>query len=79
MKCLLDGGSDTTYVNEDAINELGLRGDNKPITVNVANDQTTCFMSGTFEIGLESIDGRVDTKIIAKTSNKICGGLKAVK
>ena len=30
------------------------------------------------EITLESTDGRVDTKIIAKTSNKICGGLKAV-
>ena len=78
MNCLLDEGSDTTYVNEDVINEIGLTGKKEPITVNVANDQTICFMSGTFEIGLESTDGRVDTKIIAKTSNKICGGLKAV-
>ena len=78
VNCLLDEGSDTTYVNEDVINELGLTGKKEPITVNVANDQTICFMSGTVEIGLESTDGRVDTKIIAKTSNKICGGLKAV-
>ena len=35
-------------------------------------------MSGTFEIGIESKDSWADTKIIAKTSNKICGGLKAV-
>ena len=56
-------------VNQDKI---------EPITVKVANDQTIRFMSGTFEIGIESTDGRVDTKIIAKTSNKICGGLRAV-
>ena len=78
VNCLLDEGSDTTYVNEDVINEIGLTGKKEPITVNVANDQTICFMSGTFEIGLESTDGRVDTKIIPKTSNKICGGLKVV-
>ena len=45
IECLLDEGSDTTYVNE-----IGLTGKKEPITVNVANDQTICFMSGTFEI-----------------------------
>ena len=78
MTCLLDEGSDMTYVNEDIINKIGLTGKKEPITVNVANDQTIYFMSGIFEIGLESTDSRVDTKIIVKTSNKICGGLKAV-
>ena len=68
----------TRHVNEDVVNELGLTGEKEPITVKVANDQTLCFMSSSFEIGLESTDGRVDTKITAKTSNKICGGLKAV-
>ena len=33
-------------------------------------------MSATMEIGLESVDGRVDTVIVAKTSNNICGGMK---
>ena len=53
---LLDEGSDTTYVNEDVVNELGLTGEKEPITVKVANDQTIRFMSGTLEIGLESTD-----------------------
>ena len=78
VNCLLDEGSDTTYVNKDVINELGLTGEKEPITVKVANDQTLHFISSSFKIGLESTDGRVDTKITAKTSNKICGGLKAV-
>lgn len=78
MNCLLDEGSDTTYVNEDVVNELGLTGEKEPITVKVANDQTIRFMSSTLEIGLESTDGQVDTKITAKTSTKICGGLRAV-
>ena len=30
-------------------------------------------MSATMEIGLESLDGRLDTVIVAKTSNNICG------
>ena len=33
-------------------------------------------MSVTMEIGLESLDGPVDTVIVAKTSNSICGGMK---
>jgi len=33
-------------------------------------------MSATMEIGLESLDGRVDTVIVAKTSHSICGGMK---
>ena len=33
-------------------------------------------MSATMEIGLESLDGRVDTVIVAKTSNNICVRLR---
>ena len=33
-------------------------------------------MSATMEIGLESLDGQVDTVIVAKTSQNICGGMK---
>ena len=78
MNCLLDEGSDTTYVNEDIASELGLAGEKEPIEVRGANDQTIRFMSGTFEIALESTDGQVDRKITAKTSTKIFGGLRAV-
>ncbi|CAB4024280.1 Hypothetical predicted protein, partial [Paramuricea clavata] len=78
VNCLLDEGSNTTYINEDVIEELGLTGVKEKIEVKVANDQTISFMSNTFTIGLESMDGRVDTEIVAKTLGKICGGMKAV-
>ena len=35
-------------------------------------------MSSTFQIGLESINGQVDTEITAQTSKKICGRRKPV-
>ena len=76
MNCLLDEGSNTTYINEEVVNELGLTGAKERIEVKVANDQTISFMSNTFTIGVESTNGRVNTEIVAKTSEKICGGMK---
>ena len=35
-------------------------------------------MSMTFQVGLESIDGKVNRTISAKTSQKSCGGMKAI-
>ena len=78
VNCFLDEGSDTTYINEDLVEELGVKGRKELITVNVANDQKVKFMSMTFQVGLESIDGKVNRKISAKTSQKICGGMKAI-
>lgn len=78
VNCLLDEGSDTTYVNEDVVEELGLAGEKQQITVKVANDQNIRFPSSTVRIGIESTDGRVDTKITAKMSNRICGSSKVV-
>ena len=31
-----------------------------------------------FTIGIESVDGCVDAKIVAQSSKRICGGIKAV-
>ena len=76
VNCFLDEGSDTSYVNEDVAEELGLCGRKEQVTINVANDQKVSMMSATLEIGLESVDGTVDTTIVMKTSNKICGGMK---
>ena len=76
VNCFLDEGSDTSYVNEDVAEELGLCGRKEQVTINVANDQKVSMMSATLEIGLESVDGTVDTVIVMKTSNKICGGMK---
>ena len=77
VNCFLNEGSDTTYVNEDVIEELGVKGEKELITVNVANDQEVSFPSMKSDKGLESVDGRVDTKINAQSSEKICGGMKA--
>ena len=33
-------------------------------------------MAAPLEIGLESVDGKVDTTIVVKTNDKICGGMK---
>lgn len=78
VNCFIDEGSDTTYINEDLVEELGVKGRKEPITVNVANDQQVKFMSMTFQVGLESVDGKVNRTISAKTSQKICGGMKPV-
>ena len=78
VNCLLDEGSDTSYINENVVEALGLQGTKIKINVKVANDETISFMSSTFEIGLESMDGRVDTLVTAQSSKKICGGMKPV-
>ena len=78
VNCFLDEGSDTTYVNENVVEELGLEGQKERVTINVANDQKVDLMSATMEIGLESLDGRVDTVIVAKTSHSFCGGMNPI-
>ena len=78
MNCLLDEGSDTSYVNEDVVEALGLQETKTKLNFKVAKDETISFMSSMFEIGLESMDGRVDTCITAQSSKKICGGMKPV-
>ena len=57
MNCLLDKGSDTTYVIGDVVEALGLQGSKTKIEVKVANNETVSFMSLNFQIGLESMDG----------------------
>ena len=74
----MDEGSNTTYVNEDVVEELGVKGEKELITVNVANDQQVSFPSMSFTIGVESVDGCVDATIVDQSSEKICGGTKAV-
>ena len=69
MNCFLDKGSDTTYINEDVIETLGISTQKEEITINVANDQKVRLMAATLETGLESVDGKVDTLIVVKTSD----------
>ena len=76
VNCFLDEGSDTTYINEDVIEQLGFRDEEELVTVQEANAQQVTFISATVEIGIESGDGKVDSVIVAKTSQKICGRMK---
>lgn len=73
VNCLLDEGSNTTYINEDVVDELGVTGAKERIEVKWS--RSALCMSNTFTIGLVSTDGRIDTEIVAKTSEKICGGM----
>ena len=66
VNCFLDEGSNTTYVNEGVVEELGVKGEKELITVNVANDQQVSFPSMSFTIGVESVDWCVDAKIVAQ-------------
>ena len=55
---------------------LGIHQTKEEITINVANDGKVQLMAATLEIGIESIDGKVDTTLVVKTNDKICGGMK---
>ena len=61
MNSFLDENRDTTYVNEDVVETLGISTQKEEITINVANDQKVRLMATTLEIGIESVDGQVDT------------------
>ena len=78
VNCFLDEGRDTTYINEDVVEELGVKGQKNAITINVANYWQVKFLSMSFQVGVESVDGKVNRTISAKTSQKICGGMKPV-
>ena len=78
VNALLDDGSTKTYLNSDVAAELGLQGETRQVTVSVLNNQSDTFETMPVEFGLESLDGRVDTKISAFTANKITGNLRVV-
>ena len=52
VKGLMDEGSDTTYVNKDIVEQLGLKW-----------RRNGTFMSTTSQIALECVNGTVDTNI----------------
>ena len=75
---MLVQGSNITYVNKDVVEKLGVKGEKELIPVNVANDRHVSSPSMSFTIGVESVDGCVTAKIVAQSSENICGGMKAV-
>ena len=61
MNSFLDENRDTTYVNEDVVETLGISTQKEEITINVASDPKVRLMAATLAIGIESVDGQVDT------------------
>ncbi|XP_070582141.1 uncharacterized protein [Ptychodera flava] len=78
VNALLDDATTGTYINADVADELGLQGDPHNISVNVLNGQMKTFQSTTIEVGLERIDGRVNTKISALTTNRVTGDMQVI-
>ncbi|XP_064629276.1 uncharacterized protein LOC135488565 [Lineus longissimus] len=78
VNAMLDDCSTTTYINADVAAELGLQGEIQKTTVQVLNGKTETFDSMPVQIGLESLNHRIDMNIIAKTTNNVTGDLKAI-
>lgn len=58
--------------------ELGLRTEalKEKVTIKAPNGRGVDLMSTTVEIGLESLDGQVDTTVVAETPHNICERMK---
>ncbi|XP_064633630.1 uncharacterized protein LOC135491588 [Lineus longissimus] len=74
---LLDDASTSTYIDANLAAELGVQGKIEQTTVNVLNGKLKTFTTMPVEVGIESLNRRVDMKIWAKTVDKVTGDLKA--
>ncbi|XP_070547931.1 uncharacterized protein [Ptychodera flava] len=68
VNALLDDASTKTYVNADIAAELSIKGEPQRVDVNVLNGQIETCETMPVEVGLESVNGRVDMKVTAFTN-----------
>ncbi|XP_061170866.1 uncharacterized protein LOC133180337 [Saccostrea echinata] len=68
INALLDDASTRTYINSDVAAELGLHGKLQRVTVGVLNNKTESFETMPVEFQIESIDGKIKTKVEALTA-----------
>ena len=73
-----DDGSTKTYLNADVAAELGLVGQPQKVTVGVLNGQYEVFETMPVEVVLQSLDGVISQPIVALTTDKVTGCMKAV-
>ena len=78
VNALLDDATTDSYINADVSAELGLQGSLQKISVHVLNGKTETFESKPVEFTLESLDGNVDIKMSAMTTDRVTGDLKVV-
>ena len=78
VNALLDDASTRTYLSNQVASELGLQGEEKPVTVAVLNGAQKTFMSMPVELEVHSLDGKVNQSMTAYTTNaRIVGELQA--
>ena len=78
VNALLDEASTKTYLNVDIAAELELQGEPQKVTVNVLNGQTETFETTPVEFELESMNGKVATKMIAFMAERVTGSMKVI-
>ncbi|XP_067667338.1 uncharacterized protein [Haliotis asinina] len=78
VNALLDDASTQTYINRDAALELGLSGPSQKVSVNVLNGQHEMLDTMSVQVGLESLDGSVNTTIYALTTTRVTGQMQVV-
>ena len=79
VNALLDDRSTEPYTNRDVVAQLGLSmGEVEEIKVNVLNGQVDTFETMPVTVIVESLDGKVNIKFTANTTDKVTGRMKAV-
>ena len=58
--------------------ELGLQVENLRVTVNFLNGRTDSFETKIFQLNLKSLDGTIDVKIAAFTTERVSGNIEAI-
>jgi hypothetical protein len=64
---LLDDASTATYLNADIAAELGLQVEMQKTTVSVLNGMVETFETTPVEVGMESLDKKVNIVVTAMT------------
>ena len=66
-----DDASTKTYLNTDVAAELGLHGQLQKINVSVLNGQVETFETLPVECIIESLDGKVQSRVTAFTTGRV--------
>ena len=78
VNALLDDASTKTYINSDVAAELGLHGQLQKVNVSVLNGHVETFETSPVECTIESLDGKSKLRIIAFTTERVIGDMKAI-
>jgi len=77
VNALLDDASTKTYLNTDVAAELDFQGEVQKINVSVFNGQVETFETLPVECVIESLDGKVQSKVNAFTTGRVTGNMRA--